>query len=147
MDFIAAISPSYNLSQLRSFPRIPAPASQKCTRASVPRPVNAMDSDQEDPARESPENEADGGPENTGITNPPDGFSSENPAPDIQQLCDDLSLFAKRHGFAIIRKNGRNKQGPQQDYTRYDILCDRYGDTRLARGTGLRVSLSRKCRC
>ncbi|KAK4198542.1 hypothetical protein QBC40DRAFT_178456, partial [Triangularia verruculosa] len=82
------------------------------------------------------------------IENPPDGFSSEDPQPTAKLLQEKLNLFAKQHGFAVNKSSGRKPKGPNKnDYTRYNLLCDRHGDSRPARGKGIRVSLTRTIGC
>jgi hypothetical protein len=67
------------------------------------------------------------------------------PTDTIQELKTEFNEWARTHGFAVIRANGRNKQDGV--YTRYDLRCDRYGLPRPSRSTGLRQTATRKCGC
>ena len=80
------------------------------------------------------------------IPRPPTGFLS----PTIQALQSAVNDWAKDRGFAVVRQNGRNREGRTRnegEYTRYDIVCDRYGKPRKSEGVGLRKSTTRKCGC
>jgi hypothetical protein len=79
------------------------------------------------------------------IPDPPEGFQSAT----IDDLQNAVNTWAKDHGFAVVRKNGRNreKRGENKgEYTRYELFCDRNGIPQ-SRSTGLRRSASRKCSC
>lgn len=76
------------------------------------------------------------------IENPPDGdfFTTT-----IQELQTAVNLWAKERGFAVIRQAGRRKRNGE--YTRYNFVCDRYGQPRVSRSVGIRQTATRKCSC
>ncbi|KJZ70653.1 hypothetical protein HIM_09973 [Hirsutella minnesotensis 3608] len=75
------------------------------------------------------------------IPNPP---IPGTPAFSIEALQHQVNEFAKENGFGVIRRNG---SGSRLRKTRYVFQCDRYGEPRPSRGTGLRQKRSRKCGC
>jgi hypothetical protein len=50
--------------------------------------------------------------------------------PTVQELQVAINEWARSRGFAVIRTKGRGKKKGQ--YTRYDIVCDRFGDPRAS---------------
>ncbi|KAM4060895.1 hypothetical protein HRG_001605 [Hirsutella rhossiliensis] len=75
------------------------------------------------------------------IPNPPIPGTA---APSIEALHAEVNAFAKANGFGVVRRNGT---GSQIRKTRYVFECDRYGQPRPSRGSGLRQRRSRKCGC
>ncbi|KAJ3453593.1 hypothetical protein MRS44_017840 [Fusarium solani] len=67
-----------------------------------------------------------------------------DPAPSAEALFDLVNIFAKENGFGIVRRNAYSYNGRRM---RYSFQCDRYGEPRPSRGTGLRQRKSRKCGC
>jgi len=53
-----------------------------------------------------------------------------------------VNAWAKELGFAVIRRNGRNKRDGQCSH--YEILCDRSGPPRQSESAGLRKISTRK---
>jgi len=78
------------------------------------------------------------------IPRPPTGFLSLT----IQDLQNAVNERAKERGFAVVRQNGRNREDRtrnEEEYTRYDIVCDRYSKPRQSESVGLRELSIRKC--
>ncbi|OAQ63889.1 mutator-like element [Purpureocillium lilacinum] len=65
-------------------------------------------------------------------------------APTAEVLFDCVNTFAKAHGFGIVRRHAFSYKGRK---VRYTFQCDRFGESRPARGAGLRQRKSRKCGC
>jgi hypothetical protein len=63
----------------------------------------------------------------------------------VQELQNAINRHGKKHGYAVIRRQGRKKVNGS--FTRWGIFCDRHGDPRPSEGTGLRKTASRKCGC
>ncbi|KAK4076848.1 hypothetical protein Purlil1_12556 [Purpureocillium lilacinum] len=63
-------------------------------------------------------------------------------APAAEVLFDCLNTFAKAHGFGIVRRHAFSYEGRK---VRYTFQCDRFGESRPARGAGFRQRKSRKC--
>ena len=62
----------------------------------------------------------------------------------IKTLQSQVNDFARQNGFGVVRRHG---SGSSVRKTRYVFECDRYGQPRPFRGTGLRQKPSRKCGC
>ena len=67
-----------------------------------------------------------------------------NPAPSAEALFDTVNTFAKENGFGIVRRNQYTYKGR---VIRYSFQCDRFGQPRASRSSGLRKRKSRKCGC
>ena len=67
------------------------------------------------------------------------------PKPTVELLQLDFNEWAQQQGFAVVRKHGRNRQ--DRELSRYDFLCDRYGNPRPSRSVSLRKTGSRKYSC
>ena len=75
------------------------------------------------------------------IPNPPIPGPAALP---IEALQSQVNDFARQNGFGVVRRNG---SGSSVRKTRYVFECDRYGQPRPSRGTGLCQKRSRKCGC
>jgi hypothetical protein len=75
------------------------------------------------------------------IPNPP---IPGDPVTSAEALFDRVNLFAKEHGFGIVR---RNKYAYKGRVIRYSFQCDLFGDPRPSESSGLRQKKSRKCGC
>ncbi|KAJ4397956.1 hypothetical protein N0V85_006406 [Neurospora sp. IMI 360204] len=83
------------------------------------------------------------------ILNPPPGAIP--PSTTIEGLQESVNKWALNHGFAVNRGQGRGTKPrvPAKDYTRYYLLCDRFGTPRKSTATiiTIRKKASRKCGC
>ena len=75
------------------------------------------------------------------IPNPP---IPGDPVASVEALFDIVNLFAREHGFGIVRKHRYVYKGRVK---RYSFQCDLFGDPRPSESSGLRQRKSRKCGC
>ncbi|GKU10048.1 unnamed protein product [Fusarium langsethiae] len=75
------------------------------------------------------------------IPNPP---IPGDPVASAEALFNIVSLFAKEHGFGIVR---RNRYAYKGRVIRYSFQCDLFGDPRPSESSGLRQKKSRKRGC
>ncbi|KAK4172416.1 hypothetical protein QBC36DRAFT_169672, partial [Triangularia setosa] len=76
--------------------------------------------------------------------NSDDEDSDTEPIPTIERIQELMNQWSRPHGYAVTRMQGRMKK--QGQYTRYTLVCDRYGQRRPSNAKS-RSTSSRKCGC